>query len=68
MQQGRDLLALFFNYKDENGNGFGAAARTKEMTDIVLNFIIAGRDTTACTLYVVNLLRMNKFLLRIESL
>jgi hypothetical protein len=45
---GRDLLALFFGYRDENGKGFDAAHNGDgaDMTDIVMNFIIAGRDTT----------------------
>ncbi|KAI9143239.1 cytochrome P450 [Paraphysoderma sedebokerense] len=38
-----DLLSRFVNLKDLDGNGYS----DKELRDIVLNFIIAGRDTTA---------------------
>ncbi|KAL1922934.1 uncharacterized protein VTP21DRAFT_9310 [Calcarisporiella thermophila] len=43
----QDLLSRFiFNTKNENGEPLS----DKELRDIVLNFIIAGRDTTAGTL------------------
>jgi cytochrome P450 len=38
-----DLLSLFLDAKDINGNPFS----DKELAEHVLNFIIAGRDTTA---------------------
>lgn len=38
-----DLLSRFLNVKRESGEGF----KDKELRDIVLNMIIAGRDTTA---------------------
>ncbi|KAJ3154135.1 hypothetical protein HK101_001683 [Irineochytrium annulatum] len=38
-----DLLSLLMNVKDENGN----APSDEDLCDHVLNFIIAGRDTTA---------------------
>jgi cytochrome P450 len=38
-----DLLDLFIEYKDENGNGL----TDEQLVDQVINFIIAGRDTTA---------------------
>lgn len=38
-----DLLSRFLNLKDSDGKGY----TDKELRDIVLNFIIAGRDTTA---------------------
>jgi len=40
---GRDLLQLFMEYRDEEGK----ALNDRELRDVVLNFIIAGRDTTA---------------------
>ncbi|KAL1923490.1 uncharacterized protein VTP21DRAFT_8470 [Calcarisporiella thermophila] len=39
----KDLLDLFLEYRSENGEGLS----DKELRDVVLNFIIAGRDTTA---------------------
>ncbi|KAI8895327.1 cytochrome P450 [Globomyces pollinis-pini] len=38
-----DLLALFMNYSDSDGNGLD----DEVLVDQVINFIIAGRDTTA---------------------
>jgi cytochrome P450 len=38
-----DLMQLFLDYRDENGN----ALTEDQLVDQVLNFIIAGRDTTA---------------------
>lgn len=38
-----DLLSRFINLKDADGNNY----TDKELRDIILNFIIAGRDTTA---------------------
>lgn len=42
----RDLLALFLQAEAQEQEGFG----DKWLRDVVLNFILAGRDTTACTL------------------
>ncbi|KAF7723244.1 Protein kinase alk2 [Apophysomyces ossiformis] len=39
----RDLLSRFMNARNENGEPLD----NKELRDIVLNFVIAGRDTTA---------------------
>jgi cytochrome P450 len=41
-----DLLSYFLSHKDEKGQPY----EDKYLVDIVLNFIIAGRDTTASTL------------------
>jgi fatty acid omega-hydroxylase len=41
-----DLLQLFIDYRDENGKGLDDEA----LVDQVINFIIAGRDTTAQTI------------------
>ena len=38
-----DLLSLFMGIKDSNGNGLD----DQSLCDYVLNFMIAGRDTTA---------------------
>lgn len=54
----KDLLALFVNNKDRSSvqNNNTAPSEPSEhmptewLRDVVLNFIIAGRDTTACTL------------------
>jgi len=54
----KDLLALFLQEeaRDQRSNGLASAAGTSStmtsewLRDVVLNFIIAGRDTTACTL------------------
>jgi cytochrome P450 len=46
MEQGikkSDLLQLFMEYKDDEGKGL----TNEELVDQVINFIIAGRDTTA---------------------
>eukprot|EP00928_Gymnodinium_smaydae_P058217 TRINITY_DN41438_c0_g1_i1.p1 TRINITY_DN41438_c0_g1~~TRINITY_DN41438_c0_g1_i1.p1 ORF type:complete len:552 (-),score=98.61 TRINITY_DN41438_c0_g1_i1:37-1692(-) len=45
LKERRDLLALFVQQVDD-----GSAATADWLRDVVLNFIIAGRDTTACTL------------------
>ena len=42
----KDLLALFLGGVNEQGKPYS----DKELRDVVLNFVIAGRDTTACTL------------------
>lgn len=42
----RDLLTLFMEYKDENEQ----ILSDKELRDVIFNFILAGRDTTAQTL------------------
>lgn len=47
---GRDLLALFMKHKDENGVKLSDKRYQSILRDIVLSFVIAGRDTTACTL------------------
>lgn len=39
----KDLLSRFMNTRDENGDPLSP----KALRDIILNFIIAGRDTTA---------------------
>ncbi|BFZ60927.1 hypothetical protein YB2330_001980 [Saitoella coloradoensis] len=39
----QDLLSLFMNYRDEDGKELS----DKQLRDIILNFIFAGRDTTA---------------------
>lgn len=47
-----DLLALFLNSKDENGKLYLEPSKSHDvyLQDMILNFIIAGRDTTACTM------------------
>ncbi|ODQ53507.1 putative P450 oxidoreductase [Saitoella complicata NRRL Y-17804] len=53
----KDLMDLFMEYRDEEGN----ALNEKELRDIMLNFILAGRDTTANVLtWSVHLLLLNK--------
>jgi cytochrome P450 len=44
----KDLLALFMQAVEQEG--LPASRSTRYLRDVVLNFIIAGRDTTACTL------------------
>ncbi|KAL1922427.1 uncharacterized protein VTP21DRAFT_9966 [Calcarisporiella thermophila] len=39
----KDLLDMFIDYRDENGKGLSDA----ELRDVVINFMLAGRDTTA---------------------
>jgi len=46
VNQKMDILSFFMARVDENGNPFNESY----LQDIVMNFIIAGRDTTACTL------------------
>mmetsp|Transcript_9484 Transcript_9484/g.20903 ORF Transcript_9484/g.20903 Transcript_9484/m.20903 type:complete len:540 (+) Transcript_9484:53-1672(+) len=46
-KQRSDLLALYLNELDSEE---GSEASTKFMRDTVMNLVIAGRDTTACTL------------------
>ncbi|KAI9139569.1 cytochrome P450 [Paraphysoderma sedebokerense] len=64
-----DLLSRFLNLRDSDGQGYS----DKELRDIVLNFIIAGRDTTAQALsWTVYLLCQNpqvvdKFLQEIDT-
>ena len=41
-----DILSFFMERTDENGQPFSE----KYLTDIVINFLVAGRDTTAVTL------------------
>eukprot|EP00927_Polykrikos_kofoidii_P015906 TRINITY_DN1712_c0_g6_i1.p1 TRINITY_DN1712_c0_g6~~TRINITY_DN1712_c0_g6_i1.p1 ORF type:complete len:592 (-),score=74.02 TRINITY_DN1712_c0_g6_i1:80-1756(-) len=43
-----DLLALFAQATEKEG--MSASTSTKFLRDVVLNFVIAGRDTTACLL------------------
>ena len=43
---GVDLVTRFLDSADKRGETLS----TKELRDVVLNFIIAGRDTTACAL------------------
>jgi len=43
-----DLLALFMQAAE--GDGLPVAKSAEYLRDMVLNFVIAGRDTTACTL------------------
>ena len=46
----RDLLALFINAKSPEGEPMDDPRFIPFLTDIVLSMVIAGRDTTACTL------------------
>lgn len=47
----KDLLALFVQEETKTGSADGNGSFSTEwLRDVVLNFIIAGRDTTACTL------------------
>jgi len=48
LMQRRDLLALFMQAVEENG--MPRSEQTTYLRDVVMNFVIAGRDTTACTL------------------
>lgn len=43
---GKDLMSGFMELKDQDGNYFS----TSWIRDIMLNFLIAGRDTTAILL------------------
>jgi len=46
-----DLLALFMKeVAKENGDSCRDAKHTRMLRDVCMNFVIAGRDTTACTL------------------
>ena len=49
-----DLLSLFIKYARKNNNA--DMLRIRYLRDVVLNFMVAGRDTTACTL--TNMYRM----------
>jgi cytochrome P450 len=44
----KDLLALFLQAAERDGSP--ACQSTQYLRDVVLNFVIAGRDTTACAL------------------
>ena len=46
----RDLLSLFLECKDREGVSFSDPKHRMQLRNIVLNFVIAGRDTTACLL------------------
>mmetsp|Transcript_69660 Transcript_69660/g.197394 ORF Transcript_69660/g.197394 Transcript_69660/m.197394 type:complete len:298 (+) Transcript_69660:2-895(+) len=48
LRQRTDLLALFMQAAETEG--IPAARSTEYLKDMVLNFVIAGRDTTACLL------------------
>ena len=50
LKSGTDLLALFMNAHDENGVQLTDDRYITWLRDMVLSFVIAGRDTTACTL------------------
>ena len=43
---GPDLLSRFLDTKEDDGE----VMSDKELRDVVMNFMIAGRDTTACAL------------------
>ncbi|KAI9491661.1 cytochrome P450 [Zychaea mexicana] len=45
-QEFKDLLSRFMNTRDETGE----ALNEKSLRDVILNFIVAGRDTTAVAL------------------
>eukprot|EP00659_Diplonema_papillatum_P021891 gene21891-33630_t len=47
LEKANDLLALFMNAKDDDGKPLYS---DRQLRDIALNFLLAGRDTTACTL------------------
>eukprot|EP00927_Polykrikos_kofoidii_P015905 TRINITY_DN1712_c0_g5_i1.p1 TRINITY_DN1712_c0_g5~~TRINITY_DN1712_c0_g5_i1.p1 ORF type:complete len:566 (-),score=87.67 TRINITY_DN1712_c0_g5_i1:59-1702(-) len=48
MSERKDLLALFAQAVEKDD--FRSGTSTKFLRDVVLNFVIAGRDTTACLL------------------
>eukprot|EP00298_Acanthocystis_sp_HF-20_P016366 c21459_g5_i1.p1 GENE.c21459_g5_i1~~c21459_g5_i1.p1 ORF type:complete len:387 (-),score=73.96 c21459_g5_i1:35-1195(-) len=50
LQSQRDLLSLFMNAQDDNQETYAQPKYRKFLRSTVLNFVIAGRDTTACTL------------------
>lgn len=50
LAESRDLLALFMQSEAVDGTPMSAEHHTDELRDIILNFVIAGRDTSACTL------------------
>jgi cytochrome P450 len=46
----KDLLAMFMNSEDKDGNTYAQPQYTAFLRSSLLHFIIAGRDTTACVL------------------
>eukprot|EP00301_Raphidiophrys_heterophryoidea_P008104 c13053_g1_i2.p1 GENE.c13053_g1_i2~~c13053_g1_i2.p1 ORF type:complete len:511 (-),score=140.47 c13053_g1_i2:94-1626(-) len=50
LPQQRDLLALFMNAQDDEGVSLSDPKYAQFLKDITFNFILAGRDTTACSI------------------
>lgn len=50
LAESSDLLALFMNSQAADGSRLTDVKHTMMLRDVTCNFIIAGRDTTACTL------------------
>ena len=50
LSNANDLLANFMNATDDDGVPLSDPKYTTWLRDMILSFVIAGRDTTACTL------------------
>ena len=49
LEKDHDLLALFMRATDSDGTPIHHPKYNKYLRDLIVNMIIAGRDTTACT-------------------
>lgn len=62
-----DLLSMFMSAEDSDGNALNPS--DEFLRDVVMNYIIAGRDTTACTLtwFLYEMTRNPEVLARIQQ-